>query len=332
MTRPDTFRGLVAERTGDGARPAVLALDELPDADVLIAVEYSSINYKDALAASPNGRVARISPLVPGIDLAGVVVESSDPRFAAGERCLAHGYDIGSGWHGGYAEYARLPADWIVALPRELSARDAMAIGTAGFTAAQSVAALEASGLSADDGPVLVLGASGGVGSVAVALLAERGYEIVASTGKTHAHALLRQLGAAEILDRGETGSDEARPLESERWAGCVDPVGGQSLAYALRTLRYGRTVATSGMTAGVEVRTTVLPFILRGVSLVGIDSVQVAIEARRALWGRLATDLRPRGLPAITEEIALEQVPGKLAEVLRGENLGRTVVRVGAA
>jgi putative YhdH/YhfP family quinone oxidoreductase len=263
---------------------------------------------------------------VPGIDVAGEVVEGE----GAGTQVLAHGYDIGVSHHGGYAELARMPAGWVVPLPDGLSARDAMALGTAGFTAALSIAHLEDAGLQPGDGPVLVLGASGGVGSLAVDMLAGLGHEVHASTGKADAADLLRELGAAEVLRREETSAESERPLERQRWAGVVDPVGGPSLAYALRTLRIGGAVASSGQIGGVALHTTVFPFILRGVSVRGVDSANMEIGARRALWGRLAGELRPRSLDRLVREVSLEEVDAVLSDTLGGGARGRTVVRVG--
>lgn len=326
------YRALVAEQRGDVVERGVRKLSEgdLPAGDVTIRVEYSSVNYKDALATIPGGRVARISPLVPGIDLAGEVVASDAPTIAVGQRVLAHGYDLGVAHHGGYAELARVPARWVVPMPDGLTPRQAMAIGTAGFTAATSIHLLEEHGLHAGHGPVLVTGATGGVGSTAVAILALRGYEVVASTGKADQHDYLRRLGASAVVSRQETSAESSRPLESERWAAAVDCVGGATLAYALRTLRYGAAVAACGLTGGAALSTTVLPFILRGVTLLGVDSVQMPIERRRALWHRIATDLRPPGLEAeIAREIGLEELPGALDAILRGELRGRTVVAV---
>jgi acrylyl-CoA reductase (NADPH) len=332
ILRVETFRAYVVEHGESESRRGLRELthDELPGGEVTIRVAWSSVNYKDALAVSPKGRVARISPLVPGIDLAGEVVESSSPEFSAGDRVLVHGYDLGVAHFGGYAELARVPADWVVPLPEGLDAREAMALGTAGFTAGMSVLALEERGVGPDGGEVLVLGASGGVGSVAVDLLAARGFDVVASTGKESQHDLLRRLGASEIVSREET-SGEGRPLESERWAGCVDAVGGTGTAYALRTLRYGGAVATSGMVAGGELHTSVFPFILRGVSLLGIDSVQTPIARRREIWRRLGSDLKPRHLDELTREATLDDLDELLEATLRGENVGRTVVRVAA-
>jgi putative YhdH/YhfP family quinone oxidoreductase len=322
------FRALVAERDGDEVRRELreLSAEDLPEGDVTIRVGWSSVNYKDALAVTPKGQVARISPLVPGIDLAGEVVEGE----GRGTQVLAHGYDIGVSHHGGYAELARVPAGWVVPLPDGLGPREAMALGTAGFTAALSIAHLEDAGLTPGDGPVLVLGATGGVGSLAVDMLAGLGHEVHASTGKADQGDLLRELGATEVLSREETAAVSERPLERQRWAGVVDPVGGASLAYALRTLRIGGAVASSGQVGGVAVHTTVMPFILRGVSLRGVDSANMEIGARRALWGRLANDLRPRSLDRLVREVSLEEVDAVLSDTLGGGALGRTVVRVG--
>ncbi len=323
-----TYRALVAEREGDEVRRELrdLSGEDLPEGDVTIRVGWSSVNYKDALAVSPKGQVARISPLVPGIDLAGEVVEGD----GTGTQVLAHGYDIGVSHHGGYAELARVPAGWVVPLPDGMAPREAMALGTAGFTAALSIAHLEDAGLRPGDGPVLVLGATGGVGSLAVDMLAGLGHEVHASTGKADEADTLREMGAAEVLSREETSAESDRPLERQRWAGVVDPVGGASLAYALRTTRIGGAVASSGQIGGAALRTTVFPFILRGVSLRGVDSANMEIGARRALWGRMAGDLRPRSLDRLVREVSLDEVDGVLSDTRGGGARGRTVVRVG--
>jgi acrylyl-CoA reductase (NADPH) len=322
MSVPDSFPAFLATQRDDAVDrgPATLARDDLGDGEVTVRVEWSSINYKDALATIRSGQVARISPLVPGIDLAGEVVASDSDAAAVGEPVLVTGYDLGVAHHGGWARYARVPADWVVALPDGLSPRDAMALGTAGLTAGLSIHALEAHGLTPADGPVLVLGASGGVGSTAVGALATAGYEVWAATGKAAEHEYLRGLGAHEILTREEATAASDRPLEKMRWAAAVDPVGGAGTAYALRTTRYGGAVALSGLTAGTALPTTVLPFILRSVSLLGIDSVAASAQLRREVWARLAGDLRPRGLDGI------EPV---LDALLAGEAVGRTVVRL---
>jgi acrylyl-CoA reductase (NADPH) len=329
----EDFRAYLAtEHDGEVDRGlTTISPGDLPDGDVLVRVNWSSVNYKDALATLPNGGVARTSPLVPGIDLAGHVVASEDDEFASGQEVIAHGYEIGVARHGGFAEYARVPAGWVVPLPEGLSAREAMALGTAGYTAALSVHLLEERGLAPGDGPVLVAGATGGVGSTAVGILAERGYEVVASTGKESEHEYLRRLGAREIVGREETTAEGKRPLESQRWAAAVDPVGGPSLGYILRTLRQGGAVAVSGLTGGVELRATVLPFVLRGVAVLGVDSVHTPIALRRELWGRLADDLRPRGLDDMVREVDLDGLEPVLDDIRAGRVRGRTVVQIGA-
>jgi acrylyl-CoA reductase (NADPH) len=331
---PDRFRAFVAEALDDGLRRGVREFPaaDLPAGDVEVRVEWSSVNFKDALATIANGKVARISPLIPGIDLAGTVVASTDSSVAAGQAVLAHGYDLGVARHGGFSEYTRLPAGYVVPLPAGLSAHDAMAVGTAGFTAAMSVAALERHGLRPGAGPVIVTGASGGVGSVAVAILAARGHEVWAATGKAEEENRLRALGAAGIVPRDEC-TVEGRPLESARWAGAVDTVGAATLPYVLRTLRPGGAVASSGNASGADLKTTVLPFILRGVALLGMDSANMPIEERRALWGRIATDLRPPGLDdgrLGISEVTLDSLEPALDAILAGAARGRWVVRVG--
>jgi acrylyl-CoA reductase (NADPH) len=279
------------------------------------------VNYKDALATIAKGQVARISPLIPGIDLAGVDEDS-------GEEVLAHGYDLGVAHHGGYAECARVRSEWVVPLPGGLSAKQAMTIGTAGYTAARCVIALEAAGLTPDSGPVLVTGASGGVGSTAVDILAARGYEVVASSGKDP--EFLELLGASEVISREDAAGDAGRPLEKARWAGAVDCVGGEVLAGVIRSLRYGGAVAACGNTGGAKLPATVLPFILRGVSLLGVDSVQTPIKERTETWKRLATDLRPPHLDdSLVRETDLDGLEDVLTKILKGEISGRTVVRL---
>jgi acrylyl-CoA reductase (NADPH) len=328
---PAAFSALVVQRYGDNAVREVrqLTVDELGEGDALIKVSWSGVNYKDGLASTPKGKVARIDPIIPGVDLAGVIVEPGESGLAAGTQVIVHGYDLGVAHHGGFSEYARVPSSWIVPLPEALTARQAMVIGTAGFTAALSVHALEKHGLTPGSGPVLVTGATGGVGSVAIGILAERGYEVAASSGKPDAEGFLKEMGATEILSREET-SGAGKPLERERWAGAVDCVGASTLPYILRTLKYGGAVAASGNTGGIALESTVFPFILRSVGLLGIDSVAMPIEERREVWQRIATDLRPRGLDGIgTREVTLAQVPEALDAVLAGANTGRTVVQL---
>jgi acrylyl-CoA reductase (NADPH) len=333
---PATFRAYVAEKAArDGTPPSVdrgvreVGESDLPPGEVEVRVAWSSVNYKDGLATRADGKVARISPLIPGIDLAGEVVASEDPSIAVGSAVLAHGYELGVSRHGGFSEYQRVPAGWIVPLAPGLSARDAMAIGTAGFTAAMSVVALEERGLSPSDGPVLVTGASGGVGGTALAILADRGYEVWAATGKADESERLTALGAAGILTRDEVTA-EGKPLESERWAGAVDAVGGATLPYVLRTLKTGAAVAASGNAGGPTLETTVFPFILRGVALLGMDSVNVPIERRRRIWDRLATDLRPRELGVHCQEVTLDTLEPALDGIVAGQARGRWIVRIG--
>ena len=333
---PATFRAFVAERVERDGAPATdrgvreFVETDLPPGEVEIRVAWSSVNYKDGLATRADGKVARISPLIPGIDLAGTVVSSDDPDIAVGANVLAHGYELGVSRHGGYAEYERVPAGWVVPLAPGLTPRDAMAIGTAGFTAAMSVAALEERGLKPANGPVLVTGASGGVGGTALAILAERGYEVWAATGKPDEAERLTALGAAGVLTRDEVTA-EGKPLETERWAGAVDAVGGATLPYVLRTLKTGAAVASSGNAGGPKLDTTVFPFILRGVALLGMDSVNVAIELRRRIWDRLATDLRPRDLGIHCQEVTLDTLEPALDGIVAGQARGRWVVRVEA-
>jgi acrylyl-CoA reductase (NADPH) len=328
---PASFRAYVVDRPEGGAFSRGLrdlAPEDLPPGDVVVRVAWSSVNFKDGLAAREDGRVARSYPLVPGIDLAGTVVASADDAFPVGTEVLANGYDIGVARHGGYAELARIPVGWTVPMPDGLSAREAMEIGTAGFTAGMSVQALEDHGLRPGDGPVLVTGASGGVGSTAVAILATRGHEVWAATGKADEADRLRDLGAAGILTRDEVTAP-GKPLDKARWAGAVDTVGAATLPYVLRTLRLGAACASSGNASGAELATTVFPFILRGVALLGMDSANLAIEPRRALWNRLATDLLPRGIADGVTEVDLDTVEPALDAIVAGQARGRWVVRV---
>ena len=327
---PAIFRAYVATRGESTFERGVRAFAEvdLPAGEVEIRIAWSSVNYKDGLSTRADGKVARISPLIPGIDLAGEVVASEDPDILVGEAVLAHGYELGVSRHGGFAEFARVPAGWVVPLAPGLSPRDAMSIGTAGFTAAMSVVALEERGLSPSDGPVLVTGASGGVGGTALAILADRGYEVWAATGKPDEAARLRALGAAGILTRDDVTA-EGRPLDSERWAGAVDAVGGATLPYVLRTLRTGGAVAASGNAGGAQLGTTVFPFILRGVALLGMDSVNVPIARRRALWDRVATDLRPRDIGLHATEVTLDTLDEALDGIIAGAARGRWIVRI---
>ena len=327
----DTFRALVARQDGDRITASVetLSQSDLPPGEVTIRVLYSSVNYKDALALTPNGGVVRNYPVVPGIDLTGDVVESKSPDFSVGDQVLAHGYLIGTGQHGGYAEYARLPAEQVVHLGA-LSPHDGAAIGTAGFTAAMSVQALINWGIAPDAGAIVVTGASGGVGSVSVDLLAAAGYRVVASTGKDGATELLKELGAVEVIGRLPADPEaKPRPLNKARWAGAVDCVGGATLADVLSAVDYGGAVAASGLTGGAGLKTTVMPFILRGVALLGMDSVLLPIGPRRKLWGLLGDSLRPRHLAAVTSDVDVKDVISVIDQVRDGKHSGRAVVRV---
>jgi acrylyl-CoA reductase (NADPH) len=304
------------------------ALSGIGAGEVVIRAAWSSVNYKDALAATGAGKIIRKFPMVGGIDVSGRVESSGDPRFKAGDEVLVTGYDLGVAHDGGFAEYVRVPADWVVPVPSGLSTFDVMAIGTAGFTAALSIADMERNGLTPAAGPVVVTGATGGVGGVAIQCLAAAGYTVTALTGKDSEHDYLRELGASDVLSRNglQMGT---RPLEKTMWAGAVDAVGGDILAWLTRTMMYGGCIASSGLTAGTELRTTVLPFILRSVKLLGIDSAMCAMTARLDVWRRLATDLKPRHLKAVAHEIALEELPHAFATLLAGSARGRFVVRL---
>jgi len=329
-----SYRALVVNKSEDAFSVAVQELDEsqLPPGDVTIRVEWSSVNYKDGLACSPTGRVVRSYPMVPGVDLAGSVVSSTDPRYSPGDEVIVTGFDAGVAHPGGFAELARVPADWLVPVPPGLTTKEAMAIGTAGLTAALSVAALERNGLRKDQGTVIVTGATGGVGSTAVSMLSQLGYTVAASTGKESEHEFLRWLGATEILSRADVSGESNRPMENERWAAAIDPVGGATTAYLLRTTKYGGSVAVSGLTGGGTVNTTVFPFILRGVNLLGIESVSCPMEVRLQMWGRLATDLKPHGLmDSIVVETDLNGIVSVAERILAGQVRGRTLVRIGA-
>ncbi|HMO54139.1 MAG TPA: oxidoreductase, partial [Tepidiformaceae bacterium] len=313
-----TYRAIVVEKQGEefAVRLQELSEGDLPAGEVTIRVEWSSINYKDGLALTPNGRVIRSYPMVPGVDLAGTVTESADGRFAKGDAVMVTGYDVGVAHPGGFAEMARIPADWVMKVPP----------GTAGMTAGLSVEALEHNGLAPDQGTVIVTGSTGGVGSTAVSMLAQRGYTVAASTGKESEHAFLRELGASEILPREEVSAESGRPLEGERWAGAVDPVGGATTAYLIRTMKYGAGIALSGLTGGSAIGTTVFPFILRGVNLLGIDSVMCPMPKREHIWNRLGGDLKPRGLmESIAVETDLDGVREVCAQILAGKVKGRT-------
>ena len=303
-------------------------LDELTPGEVLINAEYSSVNYKDALAATGTGKILKRFPLIGGIDAAGSVTSSTDRRFREGDRVLVTGYELGVSRDGGYAAYVRVPADWVVAIPDGLSPREAMILGTAGFTAGLAIARLERNGLATGQGPIAVTGATGGVGSIAIAALARLGYEVTAITGKDDAHDYVRSLGAREVLSR-TTLTLGTRPLEASRWAGAIDAVGGDLLAWLTRTTNYWGGIASTGLTGGVELRTTVMPFILRGVSLIGIDSAMCPMPVRADVWRRLATDMKPVDLDSIAHEITLDGLAAAFETLLAGKARGRFVVNL---
>ena len=329
----DRFRALVLDQE-DGATRAALKdvpRDALPDGDVTVAVAYSSLNYKDGLAVTGQGRIVRSYPMVPGIDLAGTVVASESPDYKPGDEVVLTGWGIGERHWGGYAELARVKSAWLVPLPRGLTARQAMALGTAGFTAMLCVMALEDHGVGPSGRPVIVTGAAGGVGSIAVALLAQRGYTVAASTGRSELHDYLKGLGASEIVERAALAAPSTRPLESERWGGGVDTVGSTTLAAVLRTTAYGGSVAACGLAGGNDLPTTVLPFILRAVNLLGIDSVLCPPDRRRTAWERLARDVPSDTLDHITQVAPLADVPRLAGEILQGRVRGRVIIDVRA-
>ena len=307
-----------------------LKLTDLPNGEVLIRVHYSSVNYKDSLASIPNGNIVNTYPFVPGIDLAGVVVSSEDARFRAGDEVIATSYEIGVTHFGGYSEYARIPAQWIVPVPKGLTLKEAMIIGTAGFTAALSVWRLQENNSSPEKGKVLVTGATGGVGSFAVSILSTLGFNVEASTGKESEQAYLKKIGANTIVSREEVYDGKVRALGKQKWAAAVDPVGGEPLASLLSQIQYGGSVAVSGLTAGTKLPTTVFPFILRGVNLLGIDSVNCPMETRVKIWNRLATDFKPKNLEElIQQEVTLDQLPEVLPTLLKGQARGRILVKL---
>ncbi|KAI5912636.1 oxidoreductase [Thauera sp. 2A1] len=313
------------------SRLTTMQPEQLDAGEVLIRVSYSSINYKDALAATGAGKIIRRFPCVGGIDLSGEVVDSADARFKPGDKVIATSFDIGVAHHGGYAEYARVPAGWVVPLPAGLDVFEAMALGTAGFTAALGVVRMEDNGLAPANGPVIVTGATGGVGGLAIEMLAQLGYHVVALTGKEAETDYLKMLGAAEIKLRSSIELDKVRPLEAAQWAGAVDNVGGPILHWVLATMKQAGTVASIGNAASFKLDTTVFPFILRGVSLLGIDSGYMGFPTRQRVWDRLATDLKPKHLAAVTRTIGFDDLPGAFDDFIAGRVKGRTVVRIGA-
>jgi acrylyl-CoA reductase (NADPH) len=327
----------IFEENGKSAgRFVELTLDDLAPGEVVIQAHYSSVNYKDALAATGAGKVIRRFPCVGGIDASGVVASSSDARFKAGDEVLVTGYDMGVAHDGGYAEYVRVPADWVVPLPQGLSLFDAMALGTAGFTAALSIHRLEQNELTPEKGKVIVTGATGGVSSLAIQMLAQLGYHVVALTGKDSEHDYLKSLGAAEILSRKDLVMG-TRPMEKAQWAGALDSVGGETLAWLTRTMQQNGAIASFGNAGGIELHTTVLPFILRGVRLIGIDSAATAMPVRSQMWQRLANDpstglrtgLRPKSLAQIAHTVPFAALPEVFPHLLQGRQRGRSVVEI---
>jgi putative YhdH/YhfP family quinone oxidoreductase len=306
-----------------------MQLSELDAGDVVVKVAYSSVNFKDALAGTGAGRIIRRFPCVGGVDLAGTVVESTDARFKKGDEVLATSYDVGVAHDGGYAQYARLPADWVVKLPKGLDLFESMALGTAGFTAALAVERMEHDGLKPGNGPVIVTGATGGVGSIAIDILAAAGYRVVALTGKDAESAYLTNLGAAEVMSRGSLDLAKIKPLDKSTWAGAVDNLGGDVLAWLASTMQIGGALASIGLAASHNLNTTVMPFILRGVSLLGIDSVNAPMPLREKVWKRLGSDLKPRHLKDIVTTVGFEDLPGVFEKVMNAKMRGRAAVRI---
>ncbi len=324
------FRALQVSKSEDGRfSQAVVERDvnDLPAGDLLIDVHYSSLNYKDALSATGNPGVTRNYPHTPGIDAAGVVVESASPQFKPGDEVIVIGFDLGMNTSGGFAQRVRVPAGWTVARPEGLSLRESMILGTAGFTAALSVHKLEAAGMTPESGPVLVTGATGGVGSVAIKLLATLGYEVAAVTGKTAEKGYLRSLGANEILPRESLQEGTSRPLLAERWGGVVDTVGGDILFNALKSLRYGCSLSACGLVAAPEFQGSVFPFILRHVNLLGVDSVQLPVEKKADIWQKLASDWYLDGMESMVEPLDLNSLSGAIDRILAGQMVGRGLV-----
>ncbi|MDH4216452.1 MAG: oxidoreductase [Gallionella sp.] len=314
------------ENSQSSGRFVELTLDDLDAGEVVIQTHYSSVNYKDALAATGAGKVIRRFPCVGGVDAAGVVVSSEDERFKPGDEVIVTGYGMGVDHDGGFAEYVRVPADWVVPLPQELSLFEAMAIGTAGFTAALAIHRLEQNDLRPENGKVIVTGATGGVSSIAIQMLAQLGYQVVALTGKDSEHDYLKSLGVAEILPRKELVMG-TRPLEKAQWAGALDSVGGETLAWLTRTMQQNGAIASFGNVGGLELHTTVLPFILRGVRLIGVDSAATLMPLRRIIWQRLSTDLRPKLLVQVAHTVPFAELPQVFPQLLQGKARGRTVV-----
>ena len=329
------FNALVVNKDEESGKTSAaveqISTDQLPAGNVVVNVEYSTVNYKDGLCIGPGGGLVREYPHVPGIDFAGTIESSDDPRYSAGDSVVLTGWRVGEVHWGGYAQKARVNADWLVPLPSGLSSRQAMAVGTAGFTAMLAVTALEDHGLKPDQGPVLVTGAAGGVGSVATAILANLGYEVAAVTGRPETEEYLRALGATQIVPREEINETVKRPLERETWAGCVDAVGGDMLARVLGQMKYGGSVSAVGLAGGAGLPATVIPFLLRGVNLLGIDSVMQPYDNRLRAWERIAKDLPMDKLEAMIHLATLSDLPALGTDILKGQVKGRVVVDVNA-
>ncbi len=329
------FNALVVEKDEESGKTSAgvqdISVDDLPQGDVLVAVEYSTVNYKDGLCIGPGGGLVRKYPHVPGIDFAGTVEASDDDRYKPGDKVVLTGWRVGEAHWGGYGQKARVKADWLVPLPSGVDTRQAMAVGTAGFTAMLAVMALEDHGLAPGQGPVLVTGAAGGVGSVATAILANLGYEVAGVTGRPETADYLKELGATQIVAREEINETTKRPLESENWSGCVDAVGGAMLARVLGQMKYGASVAAVGLAGGAALPATVIPFLLRGVNLLGIDSVMQPYDNRLRAWERVAKDLPMDKLEAMIQPATLSDLPGLGADILKGQVKGRVVVDVNA-
>lgn len=326
-----SFKALVINKVENEiiANTQQLDLNDLPQGELLIKVAYSSVNYKDALACLPKGGIVKSYPFVPGIDLAGTVVSSEDERFQEGDEIVVTGFGLGVNHFGGFSEYARVPAEWAIKLPQGLSMKEAMILGTAGFTAALSVYELVQNGIRPEDGPILITGATGGVGSIAAAIAAKLGYEVAASTGKLDKQQYLLDLGVKRILPREELLSGSKQPLDKQIWAGAIDCVGGETLTAVLSQLKYGGAVAASGLTGGAGLSMTVYPFIIRGVRLIGIDSVMAGMEIRSKIWALLADAYKPSMLGELFSEIGLNQVSDQVATLLNGQAKGRAIVKL---
>ena len=327
----NSFKAVLVEKNDDQVSSSLKDVDinDLPEGDVTVDIEYSSLNYKDGMVMAGIGNLVRNYPHIPGVDFSGTVLDSAHDDYKPGDKVVLTGWRVGEAHWGGFAERARVKADWLVPLPAGLSTRDAMAVGTAGLTSMLCVEALENHGITPDAGDILVTGAAGGVGSVAVAILAKLGYRVVASTGRAETHDFLKSMGAAEIIDRAELSEETPKPLEKERWAGAVDTVGGTTLARLLGQVKYGGSVAACGVAGGPKLSMTVFPFILRGVNLLGVESVIVPKDHRQRVWDRIKTDLPMDKLTAITTEASLADLPGLGADILKGQVRGRTVVKI---